>query len=109
MLEKKYVINLLFDDGILPVTVSPPENLREEEFAVWAVGVDSGIAGYLGATQTDRNFKKQKEKHKHSFKFVEPSEDNEFLYFYCMKCDDICTVKRSDWLEPFIEILNPKL
>lgn len=91
---ESFNINLLFDDGVVTVNVVPPDNLTEEGFTIWCDGVNSGITAYLQLTQKDRNFKKSKPPHKHLFKFVEASEDNTILYFYCIRCNDMGQVNR---------------
>lgn len=97
--QKVFTIDLLFDDGVVHIEVNVPDNLSDAGFDLWSSGVTSGIAGYIGVTHSDHNFKKPQvrvdKKHKHRFKFVEPSEDNKLLYFYCEDCNDMCDVKRE--------------
>lgn len=58
-MSKKFTINLLFHDGVVSLKVEPPESIKDEDFAAWTVGVNSGIAAYLKATTIDHNFKKE--------------------------------------------------
>lgn len=100
-MDKQFVVNLLFDDGVITVTVDPPEILAENDFEAWCLGVDNGISAYLTHTQEDRNFKRVKPlrkeplKHKHNFKFVEPSQDNILLWFACTTCSELGFASRE--------------
>ena len=94
---ESFDVNLLFDDGVVTINVAPPENLTEEGFGIWCDGVNSGITAYLRVTQKNRNFinKRNPSVHKHYFKFVEPSDDDTILYFYCVRCSDLESVNRA--------------
>ena len=87
-------VDLLFDDGVVHLVVEPPDDLIDSEFDLWSIGVSAGINRYLAVTQKDHNYKKAPIKHKHSFKFIEPSELNDILWFACIKCDSLGQINR---------------
>lgn len=115
LLIKQFVLDLLFDDGVVHIVVEPPVVLSDSDFDTWSVGVTNGIAAYIAISQSDRNFKKSETVlkdhmpafkfiepsepvliiHKHTFKFIEPSETNLILYFYCTECQDLGQIPRA--------------
>ena len=106
--QKIFTIDLLFDDGVVHIEVNVPDNLSDNDFDLWSAGVSSGVAGYIAVTQTDHNFKKPQiaKRHKHSFKFIEPSEDDTILNFYCEDCNDMGRVNRQAFNKELLKEKN---
>jgi hypothetical protein len=102
MSDKYFVLDLLFDDGVVHIEVEPPHEFSEPDFDKWSLGVTNGIAAYIRVTQEDHNFKKSPPKHKHRFKFIEPSDSNLILYFYCTRCQDQGQVTRAKLREELL-------
>lgn len=96
-MDKHFVVNLLFDDGILTVSVAPDIPLSEDDFDVWSNGVEKGIAAYIALTKKSNNLHEKPSDHEHNYKYVEPSEDGKQHWFYCVVCEELMSMPDDEF------------
>lgn len=89
-------LNVIFEDGILPLTVKKPEGLTSDESDVFCLGVAEGVSAYLQASNQGNSYHKEDaQPHKHLFRLKEGLPNS--MTFECLGCPTVCTVGRLAW------------